>query len=169
MKITTSIRLLQGGAMLVAALAAAPVLAAPTVASGNTTQCPGMGEHFARMQKFHQERLNHLHDALQLTAAQQSAWQHYAKAELAMFPPMTPPPADANPAAMAQFRADRATEMAQHLTAVSKATAELWQTLTTSQRAIFSELSPHRGPGMMRGEDRPPMPGQPPMPAPDGQ
>ena len=163
MKITTSIRLLQGAA----------VLAAPTVASGNATQCPGMADHFARMQKFHQQRLNHLHDALQLTSAQQSAWQHYAKAELALFPPMTPPPADANPAAMAQFRADRATEMAQHLTAVSKATAELWQTLTTAQRGIFSELSPHpwhhRGPGMMGGEGRSPMPGQPPMPESDGQ
>lgn len=170
MKSKTSLRLLQGVALMVTALAFAPANASP--AEGDVMPCPAMdGSMQARMAKFHQDRLDRLHDALKLTSTQQSAWQAYAKAEMALASPMAAPPQKADPAALAQFRADRAAEMAQRMAAVSKGTSALWKTLTPAQRTTFEQLATRGGrhrPGMMMG-GRPPMPDQPPAPAPDAQ
>jgi periplasmic protein CpxP/Spy len=167
MKIKTSVRLMQGAAILAAALVITPIASAAP--APDSIQCPNYdGSMQTRRAQFHQERLNRLHDALKLTSAQQSAWQAYAKADAAL-PPMARPPRDADPVAMAQFRADRAAEMAQHLGAISKGTSTLWKVLTPEQRKTFEQLSMrgpwgHRGP---MGGDRPQMPDQP--PAPDAQ
>lgn len=170
MKTPNALRMLQCAALLAAACATAPVLAAPTAAVDNAA-CPYMGDMQARMTKFHQERLDRLHAALKLTPAQQGAWQAYAKAEMAMRPPMSPPAANADPATMAQFRADMAARMAQRLSDISKGTAALWKTLSPAQRTTFEQMAPrgHGGRhGMMGG--RPPMQGQPEQPpAPDAQ
>ena len=51
------------------------------------------------------------------------------------------PDADADAAAIAHFRADRATVLAKELTAIAEATDKLQKVLTPDQRKIFNQVS----------------------------
>jgi hypothetical protein len=88
-----------------------------------------------------QKQLSHLAALLKLQPNQQAAWQAFAQARQAEIPAMKRPPEDANAVELAKFRADRATEMAQHMTQTSQAMAGLWAVLTPDQRMTFDRMT----------------------------
>ncbi len=109
-----------------------------------------------------QHRLEQLSQRLEIKASQQSVWEEYARS-VSMLEDRNwkRPDKDADAAAIAHFRADRATVLAKELTVIAEATDKLQKVLTEDQRKIFnqvSRLSMHKarermrhGPGMTDG------------------
>lgn len=112
-----------------------------------------------------QHRLEQLSQRLEIKASQQSAWEEYARS-VSMLEDRNwkRPDKDADAAAIAHFRADRATVLAKELTVIAEATDKLQKVLTEDQRKIFNEvsrLSMHKarermrhGPDMTDGNSR---------------
>ena len=96
----------------------------------------------AAMNERIQHRLEKLSDRLEIKASQQSAWDEYARS-VSMLEDRNwkRPDADADAAAIAHYRADRATVLAKELTAIAEATDRLQKVLTPEQRKIFNEVS----------------------------
>lgn len=126
----------------------------PMPMSGDGAQMPPMAHReFSpeRMEQMHAARKRHveveLHEManrLQITAAQEPAWQQFSAARLAMMPkPMHRPKGDMNAAEIAQFRAERMKEMADHMAALSAATANLRRALDDNQRKVLDDMA-HR-------------------------
>jgi len=115
--------------------------AAPADAPG---RAPGAARMEHRQQWIH-ERLERAANRLEIKASQQDAWQAFAQSveAFATPPAATPPGRDADAAAIARFRADRAAEAARKLSVVADATSRLQGVLTPDQRKVFDEMA-HR-------------------------
>lgn len=141
---------------ILAALAVSTALSAAGATAAWAS--PGMG--FAerpqmnpeRMHERMQARLDKMAERLEIKASQQDAWKAYAKARESLVPTNLKPPArDADAAAIARHRADRAAEMAQKLAAISDATARLQEVLSEDQRKTFDQMSRRAGSGRHGG------------------
>ncbi len=89
-------------------------------------------------------RLDKLHERLEISATQQTAWNAFAATMEALpAPHATPPGPNADAAAILHFRAELATEMANRLSVMADATDKLEAVLTADQRKILAEESPH--------------------------
>lgn len=139
-----------------------------TGAGGNAAPSQDAATRQARVQERVQARLDELAKRLEITPAQQPAWDAYVKTVQSLIPstPQTPP-ADADAAALLRFRAQRANEHAQKLTQLADATSTLEQTLTPEQRKVLDDSVRHAGymgrDGMRdgMGRHRGPMPNRP--------
>lgn len=112
-----------------------------------------------------QHRLEQLSQRLEIKASQQSEWEEYARS-VSMLEDRNwkRPDKDADAAAIAHFRADRATVLAKELTAIAETTDKLQKVLTEDQRKIFNEVSRlsmrearermHHGPSVTDGKSR---------------
>ncbi|MDR2240939.1 MAG: Spy/CpxP family protein refolding chaperone [Zoogloeaceae bacterium] len=131
---------------LAAALLAAGLAftaAAPTASAADAGRqiTPEMQQ---RMQSRQQARLDKMAERLQITAAQQDAWQAYVKVRKDMFDgSFTRAPKDADAATLARHRADRAAQMAQKLATLADATAKLQSALTPEQVKTLTDLTRH--------------------------
>lgn len=139
-KLTTA--LVAAGLALSATLAAVPASAAPGYGPGMREMTPEMQE---RMQSRLQARLDRMAQRLEIKASQQDAWQAYAKVHKEQFDPaaMKAPPKDADAAALARHRADRAAQMAQKLAVLADATAKLQSALTPEQAKTLADMTRH--------------------------
>lgn len=112
-----------------------------------------------------QHRLEKLSARLEIKASQQIEWEEYAR-YVSMLEDRNwkRPGADADAAAIAHYRADRATVLEKELTAIAEATDRLQKVLTPDQRNIFNQVSRlsmhrarawmHHGQGMPDGSCR---------------
>ena len=96
-----------------------------------------------------QHRLDSAASRLEIKASQQSAWQAYAAAVQALgetdkLKP-TQPDADADAAAIARERAERATAFAARLTAIADATARLQGVLSPEQKSTLNQITREAG------------------------
>ncbi|MFL6711945.1 MAG: Spy/CpxP family protein refolding chaperone [Sulfurifustis sp.] len=114
--------------------------------TGNTTPSQDAASRQAHMQERVQARLDEFAKRLEITPAQQPAWDTYVKTVQNLIPanPQTPP-ADADAATLLRFRAQRASEHAQKLTQLADATSTLEQTLTPEQRKVLDDTVRHSG------------------------
>lgn len=106
-------------------------------------QLPVQWEQMRAARKRHlEERLNVMANRLQITAAQESVWQQYKVARMSLMPEHAQPPKDAmNAAEIARFRADRVKAMAERMTALSSATANLRNALNDNQRQVLDDMA----------------------------
>jgi hypothetical protein len=98
----------------------------------------------AQRAKFAQRHLDRQAAMLEIKASQQPAWDAYAAAKLALmtgFDNAKPLPPDADAAAIARRRADRAETVAQDLGKLADATAKLQSTLTDDQRKVLDRMT----------------------------
>ena len=79
---------------------------------------------------------------LEIKASQQTAWQSYASARMAFADrSMVRPAPDADAAAIAKLRADRAAEAARKLATLADATAKLESVLSPEQRKTLDQIA----------------------------
>jgi len=119
--------------------------AAAPLASAQTAPQP---QAQANMQSRQQARLDWMAQRLQITAAQQDAWQAYVQAHKEMFDSrlgFTPPPNNADAATLTRDRAERVAQMAQKLTALADATAKLQSALTPEQSKTLADMTRSMG------------------------
>ena len=93
--------------------------------------------------RFARQHLEREAGMLEIKASQQGAWDAYAAAKLdlmAGFDKLKPLPEDADAAAIAQQRAERAEAAAQSLAKLADATAKLQAVLTDDQRKVLNRL-----------------------------
>lgn len=138
---------------LAAALLAAgfTFAAAPLVSAAPATGAPS-AEMQARLQAHQQARLERMANRLEIKASQQDAWAAYAKVRSQMFAQRpTAPAQDADAATLARYHADRAAQMAQKLSTLADATAQLQQALTPAQAKTLAEMTRHSGAGHSGG------------------
>ena len=120
------------------AVATTPAMSQPGEKDGSTKQ--------ERVRKHVDHRLDKMEAALKITPAQQPAWAQYrSTVETQLGTPPTPPAKDADAATLARWRADRASEYARKLSAVTDATATLQGTLTDEQRKTLANMIRHEG------------------------
>jgi hypothetical protein len=123
----------------------------------------------ARMQTGMKRRLDRMATRLEIKPAQQDAWTAYRTARESIFttPPQFPP-AGADAATIARFRADMAKHRADYMATVADATAKLQEVLEPNQRKVLDEMSRRgdrekgqrgsHGSGMHRGHTDAPQP-----------
>ncbi len=105
----------------------------------------------ARFREHMQTRLDRMAERLKITADQQPAWTAYRQTvEGLIGAGPVKPAADADAAAIARLRAQRAAEHAQKLSQLADATAALQQALTPEQQTVLNEMArrsgrPHHG------------------------
>lgn len=107
--------------------------------------------------KFARQHLEREAAMLEIKASQQAAWDAYVGARLdlmASFDKTKPLAPDADAAAMARQRADRAEAMAQGLGKLADATAKLQAALTDDQRKVLDRVErDHWHGGSMHHDD----------------
>lgn len=129
-----------------------------------------------RMHEHLQARLDKLAQRLEIKASQQPVWEDFARSvEMLADGNAKKPGMDADAAAIARFRAERATEFAGKLARIADATAKLQAALSGDQRKILNQTAQqmlhrdhrfgrmhhgpdHRGPdhrGMNQGDPHP--------------
>lgn len=151
--------------MLAACLFSGAVVVNPTWADQPTTMRPqgeqmhGMpdmshhahsSEHWAKIRaerKRHLDvQLHEMANRLQITAAQEPVWQEYIHARTAMMPErIQRPREDMNAAEIARFRAERMKAMAERMTLLSTATANLRHALDENQRKVLDDAAQRFG------------------------
>lgn len=94
------------------------------------------------------DRLDKLSQRLEIRASQQAAWDRFAHSvEMLAEHDMRQPGEDADAAAIARYRADRANDFAKKLGVIADATDNLQKVLTEDQRKVFNQaarLAMHR-------------------------
>lgn len=110
-----------------------------------------------------QARLNYMARQLNITSAQQSAWDSYAKAMTNMANQrwdQNYPGPDASQAAVLKYRSDRAAAHSKTLNELSQATAKLEAVLTAEQKQQFNYIDAYGyGHGSRGGSGGPGGPG----------
>jgi hypothetical protein len=135
---TLAAALLGAGIALAAAI---PAAASPGGGFG-----PGMREMTPEMQERMRDRMqarfDKMAERLEIKASQRDAWQAYVKVHQAQIDgSMKPAPKDADAATIARHRADMANKMAQKLTVLADATAQLQQTLSPEQAKLLADMT----------------------------
>lgn len=114
--------------------------------TGNASPTQNTATRQAHIQERVQAHLDKLAKRLQITAAQQPAWDAYVRTVQSLIPAnRQTPPADADAAALLRFRAQRVNEYAQKLTQLADATGTLEQALTPDQRKVLDDTARHFG------------------------
>lgn len=94
------------------------------------------------MREFMQARLDKAAERLEIKASQQSAWDEYAKAVIAMADQKgKQPDRDADAATVARYRAEMLSELSTKMNNISDATAKLQAVLTDDQRKTFNLIA----------------------------
>jgi len=97
-----------------------------------------------KMHEHMKARLDKLAERLEIKASQQTVWEEFAKSvEPLAERSVKKPDEQADAAAIARYRADRATEFAKKLTVIAEATAKLQAVLTENQRKTLNLASRH--------------------------
>lgn len=101
--------------------------------------------HLERRQDWIRSRLARAAGRLEIKASQEPAWQAFAQSVEAFAVPSggARPGRDADAAAIARYRANRASDIARKLTQVADATSKLEGVLTEDQRKVFDDMA-HR-------------------------
>ena len=121
-------------------LGALMLAAGLTVAAAPDESAPNAAAWHQRMHERVQARLDALGKRLQITPAQQDAWNAYVNTvESTLSTPPTRPAADADAATIARFRADLAARHAQKLAQIADATAKLQEVLDPEQRKTLDQ------------------------------
>jgi hypothetical protein len=95
-----------------------------------------------RTHEFMRARLDKLAERLEIKSSQQAAWEEFTKSiEPLLEQHVKNPDDDADAAAIARFRAERATEFARKLAGIADATAKLQKVLTADQQKILNQAS----------------------------
>jgi hypothetical protein len=137
---------------ILATVTAGAILMATSVAMASPGgHCDHMRMNPERMHEHMQARLDKLADRLEIKPSQQAAWEEFSKAVETLTEGGAKKPDDgADAAAIARYRAERATEFARKLTAIADATAKLQTVLTEDQKKILNRVS-HRFLNMNHG------------------
>ena len=95
-----------------------------------------------RMHENLQARLDRLAQRLEIKASQQPVWEDFAKSVEALADGNAKRPGDdADAAAIARYRADRAAEMAGKMSKIADATVKLQSALSEDQRKILNQTA----------------------------
>ena len=94
------------------------------------------------MQERIKTRMDRLAQRLEIKASQQPVWEDFAKSVEALADGNAKRPGDdADAAAIARYRADRAAEMAGKMSKIADATAKLQSALSEDQRKILNQTA----------------------------
>lgn len=124
-------------------IAAFLITALPPAAAANPAEhCDTKHASPEKMHEHMKARLDKLAGRLEIKASQQAAWEEFSKSVEAMAERQANKPSDdADAAAIARYRADRAAGFAKKMAAIADATAKLQAVLTDSQRKILNQES----------------------------
>ena len=88
-------------------------------------------------------KLDRLAERLEIKASQQSAWEEFSKSLESLEQHTKAPDFNADAAAIARYRAERANEFAKKLTVIADATAKFQKMLTEEQKKVFNQVAHH--------------------------